>query len=80
SSTKTKAAYSEAKTSKTQGENRAAVATSTQQDGDTTEASSTQQLGHSDATGNAIVDIAMRYLGMPYVFGAAGPDAFDCSG
>ena len=80
SSTKTKAAYSEAKTSKTQGQNRAAVASSIQQDGDTTEASSTQQLGHSDATGNAIVDIAMRYLGMPYVFGAAGPDAFDCSG
>lgn len=27
-----------------------------------------------------VVDIAMRYLGRPYRWGASGPDAFDCSG
>jgi len=27
-----------------------------------------------------VVDIAMRYLGRPYRWGAAGPNAFDCSG
>jgi peptidoglycan DL-endopeptidase CwlO len=31
--------------------------------------------GHPD-----IVAIAQRYLGVPYVYGAAGPNAFDCSG
>jgi len=27
-----------------------------------------------------VVAIAQRYLGIPYVYGAAGPNAFDCSG
>lgn len=27
-----------------------------------------------------VVAIAQRYLGVPYVYGAAGPNAFDCSG
>jgi cell wall-associated NlpC family hydrolase len=27
-----------------------------------------------------VVAIAQRYLGIPYVYGAAGPSAFDCSG
>ncbi len=27
-----------------------------------------------------VVDIAMRYLGAPYVWAASGPNAFDCSG
>jgi cell wall-associated NlpC family hydrolase len=27
-----------------------------------------------------VVQIAMRYLGAPYVYGAAGPNTFDCSG
>lgn len=31
-------------------------------------------------TGNVIVDRAYAQLGKPYVWGAAGPDAFDCSG
>ncbi|KWZ75267.1 NlpC/P60 family protein [Winkia neuii] len=56
---------------------RAQAAAATSEGGS---ASSVQQLGHDQATGNAIIDIAMRYLGMPYVYGAAGPDAFDCSG
>ncbi|TLM98780.1 MAG: hypothetical protein FDZ75_01585 [Actinobacteria bacterium] len=27
-----------------------------------------------------VVDVAKRYLGAPYVWGAAGPNSFDCSG
>jgi cell wall-associated NlpC family hydrolase len=30
--------------------------------------------------GSRVVAIAMQYLGRPYVWGAAGPSAFDCSG
>lgn len=30
--------------------------------------------------GSRVVAIAEQYLGAPYVWGAAGPDAFDCSG
>lgn len=32
------------------------------------------------ATGNAVVDAAMTRIGSPYVWGATGPNAFDCSG
>ena len=32
------------------------------------------------AMGQAAVDEAYGHLGAPYVFGAAGPDSFDCSG
>ncbi|WP_352416978.1 NlpC/P60 family protein [Clostridium tertium] len=34
----------------------------------------------SSASGNAIVDFAYGYIGAPYVYGAAGPSSFDCSG
>lgn len=34
----------------------------------------------SSATGNAVVDFAYTLLGKPYVYGATGPNAFDCSG
>lgn len=30
--------------------------------------------------GQAIVDYAKQFLGRPYVYGAAGPNSFDCSG
>lgn len=31
-------------------------------------------------TGSSIVSIALRYLGVPYVFGGKDPSGFDCSG
>jgi cell wall-associated NlpC family hydrolase len=34
----------------------------------------------SAARGQAIVDDAMRYLGVPYVYGGASPSGWDCSG
>ena len=32
------------------------------------------------STTGSVVDIARQYVGYPYVYGAAGPTAFDCSG
>lgn len=31
-------------------------------------------------SGNSIVDYAYQFIGTPYVYGATGPDYFDCSG
>lgn len=44
------------------------------------EAANKPNRGEVSATGNAIVDFAYGYLGTPYVYGATGPDSFDCSG
>lgn len=43
-------------------------------------AASMPNRGQSSATGNAIVDYAYGFIGTPYVYGATGPNAFDCSG
>ena len=41
----------------------------------------TQSVPTTAAAGaRGIVDLAMQYVGYPYVYGAAGPNAFDCSG
>ena len=36
--------------------------------------------GFEGSTGNSIVDYAFQFLGTPYVWGAVGPNTFDCSG
>jgi cell wall-associated NlpC family hydrolase len=36
--------------------------------------------GYSDATYDIIVEAAYSRLGCPYIWAAAGPDSFDCSG
>jgi cell wall-associated NlpC family hydrolase len=56
--------------------------TTTEAEGtDTTTATTTIPVDAPDsATGAAVVEIALKYLGCPYVWAAEGPDSFDCSG
>ncbi|EMY5504253.1 C40 family peptidase [Bacillus wiedmannii] len=37
-------------------------------------------LSQTDSGSSGVVDLATKLLGKPYVFGADGPNAFDCSG
>lgn len=41
---------------------------------------SIQQISAPFSKGQAVVDAAMSKIGSPYVWGAAGPNGFDCSG
>ncbi|MGG7144675.1 NlpC/P60 family protein [Clostridium nigeriense] len=40
----------------------------------------TPNRGQTSSSGNAIVDYAYTLMGTPYVYGATGPNSFDCSG
>ena len=40
----------------------------------------TPNRGQGSASGNAIVSYAYQFIGTPYVYGATGPNSFDCSG
>ena len=57
-----------------QGSDAAAADTQAAQ---TTQASTPAPAGTSNSS---VVAIAMQYVGSPYVWGASGPNAFDCSG
>ncbi|MEW6637279.1 MAG: NlpC/P60 family protein [Actinomycetota bacterium] len=46
----------------------------------TSSAGDTQTDGSGEVTGSDIVREARRHIGKPYVYGADGPDSFDCSG
>ncbi|WP_055070077.1 SH3 domain-containing C40 family peptidase [Clostridium massiliamazoniense] len=41
---------------------------------------SNNQVSNGNVTGQEIVNYAEQFLGRPYVWGATGPNAFDCSG
>jgi cell wall-associated NlpC family hydrolase len=43
-------------------------------------ASAAYRLGTTSAAGESVVTWAEAQLGKPYMWGAAGPDRFDCSG
>ena len=45
-----------------------------------TSGSSSVSRGSNSSSSSAILSKAFQYLGKPYVWGAAGPKAFDCSG
>lgn len=48
---------------------------------DETELSSGDKVSRGAVSkGNEVVNYAYKFLGKPYVFGATGPNAFDCSG
>lgn len=48
--------------------------------GESSGGSSSSQPSYNASTGNAIVDRAYSQIGKPYVWGATGPDSYDCSG
>ena len=64
----------------TTADSGATTAAASSDSGTEAQASNASTPAAPPSTAGGVVGIAMQYVGSPYVYGASGPNAFDCSG
>ena len=64
----------------TTADSGATTAAASSDSGTEAQASNASTPAAPPSTAGGVVGIAMQYVGSPYVYGASGPSAFDCSG